>query len=158
MMSLKILCVNCRGLNGEKKREDVLDHLNKMNYDIYCLQETHFVTELEEGIKTKWEGTWFFDNHTSQSRGVAILFRKKFSPKKLECENLKKVKDSEGTGRCVMAEFCGTEGKQYVLCCIYAPSDKDIKEFFEKLQDDIDKLSCENIILCGDFNLVLIQN
>lgn len=155
-MSLKILSVNCRGLNGKKKRELVFDHLNKMNYDIYCLQETHFVTKLETNIKREWKGTWFFDNHTSQSRGVAILFRKKVFAKKLKCENLKQVKDSEG--RCLMIEFCGTEKKQYVLCCIYAPCDKDTPDFFENLQDDINDLCCENIILCGDFNVVLNQN
>lgn len=75
-MSLSILSLNCNGLRNKEKRKRVFDYLNQMNYDIYCLQETHFDKDLEETVKGEWNGTWFFDNLTNKSGGVAILFRK----------------------------------------------------------------------------------
>lgn len=155
-MSFRILSVNCNGLKTDQRREEVFDYLKQMDYDIYCLQETHFIDKKEETIKREWNGTWFFDNHTSQSRGVAILFRKAVSVKKLEITNLEN--EEEIRGRCLMVEICTEKKKRYVLGCIYAPSAKDTPSFFENLHKDINEFGCENIILCGDFNSVLNQD
>lgn len=75
-LSLRILSLNCNGRRNKKKRKEVFDYLNQMNYDIYCLQETHFNKDLEETVKGEWDGTWFFDSLRNASGGVAILFRK----------------------------------------------------------------------------------
>lgn len=144
-MSLKILSVNCNGLKGEDKRKCVFNYLNKMNCDIYCLQETHFINNLEETIKREWNGTWFFSNYTNISSGVAILFTKAAAfGRKPYCDD---------KGRCLIVEFC-TEKKWYLLCCIYGYNE-DRSDFFENLWQKIDDFNCENIIICGDFNLVL---
>ena len=49
MAELKILTYNVQGLGGISKRTDIFDFLKKLNFDIYCLQETHFTdTVLEQ--------------------------------------------------------------------------------------------------------------
>lgn len=118
-MSLKILSVNCNGLKTESRRKEVFGYLKQMHYDIYCLQETYLVTELEETVKGEWDGSWFFDNFTNRSRGVAILFSKAVTVGEQKSNNLKE--DDNLRGRCLMIKFCA-EKKWYLLCCIYAPS------------------------------------
>lgn len=142
-MSLRILSLNCNGLRNKKKRKEVFDYLKNMNYDIYCLQETHFIG-MEETVNEEWDGTWFFHSLTNFSGGVAILFRKAavFGDKKTVDE-----------GRCLMIEFF-TGNKWYLLCCIYGYN-KDKPVFYEEMKKAVDEFHCENVIICGDFNLVL---
>ena len=51
-VDLKILTYNVQGIGGISKRTDVFDYLQNMNFDIYCLQETHFKDEDEILIRT----------------------------------------------------------------------------------------------------------
>lgn len=151
-MSLKILSVNCNGVRGSKnktktknKRDSVFKYLKEMDYDIYCLQETHFTKDFENTVKEEWDGTWFFSHNTNRSSGVAILFTKAAA---FGDKNYCDVK-----GRCLMIEFC-TEKKWYLLCCIYGYNE-DKPDFYKNLLEKINEFSCENVIICGDFNLVL---
>lgn len=48
MNELKIVSLNCRGLNNSNKRRDVLDYLGKTKGDIYCLQDVHWNERLIE--------------------------------------------------------------------------------------------------------------
>lgn len=151
-MSLKILSANCRSLNGRRKRENVFDYLKKLNYDIYCLQETRFVSGMEKTVEKDWGGDCFFSCSGSESRGVAILFRKAFAVEY-------KYELFEEDGNYFLLEFITEEKKRFLLGCIYGPSgnDKPSAEFFKNLQKCIDEFDCENIILCGDFNATLNQ-
>jgi exonuclease III len=45
---VKFLTVNCQGLGNIEKRKDVFPFLKSKNYDIYCLQDTHFTSEIEK--------------------------------------------------------------------------------------------------------------
>lgn len=49
MAELKILTYNIQGVGGRSKRTDVFDYLKNLNFDIFCLQETH-VTDKEENF------------------------------------------------------------------------------------------------------------
>lgn len=151
-MSLKILSANCRSLNGRRKRENVFDYLKKLNYDIYCLQETRFVSGMEKTVEKDWGGDCFFSCSGSESRGVAILFRKAFA-----VENKHVLFEEDGNY--FLLEFITEEKKRFLLGCIYGPSgnDKPSANFFRYLQKYIDQFDCENIILCGDFNATLNQ-
>lgn len=51
---LKILNVNCQGLGETNKRKDVLNHLKAKNYNVYFIQDTHFVNTNENLIQTQW--------------------------------------------------------------------------------------------------------
>lgn len=44
---LRILTVNCQGLGESSKRKDVLNHPKAKNYNIYFIQDTHFVNTNE---------------------------------------------------------------------------------------------------------------
>lgn len=48
MSNLKIFSYNFRGLNDSIKRRDVFNLFNTKKADILCLQETHFVKDLEK--------------------------------------------------------------------------------------------------------------
>lgn len=144
-MSLSILSLNCNGLRKKEKRKEVFRYLYRMNYDIYCLQETHFMG-IEKTVEKDWNGTWFFDSLTNKSGGVAILFRKAVA-----FVDVKTV----DKGRCLMIEFFTGE-KRCLLCCIYGYNeDKPLEEFFNQVEKKVDEFCCENVILCGDFNQVL---
>lgn len=73
---LKILTVNCQGLGEYKKRSDVLNYLKDKNHNIYFLQDTHFTCDEEQNIQIFWGGKIYFGSFRSNSRGVAILFKK----------------------------------------------------------------------------------
>ena len=69
---LKILTVNCQmqGLGDINKRRDVF----KIKYNIYFLQDTHFVLKDENFIRTQYGREAFFCSYKSYSSGVEILF------------------------------------------------------------------------------------
>ena len=49
-----------------------------MNFDIFCLQDTHFTTDPEIHIRNRWEENCHFSAAPqSNARGVAIFFTKK---------------------------------------------------------------------------------
>ena len=83
--SLKICSYNCRGLNNTKKRYDLLSLFKEKNVDILCLQETHFFADIETKIYQQWEGNSFFSHGNSNSKGVAISFKKGVDIKDLSC-------------------------------------------------------------------------
>ena len=41
-----------------------------------------------------------------------------------------------------------------MICCVYGPNN-DSPTFYTKLQEHIDDFQIDNVIICGDFNLVL---
>lgn len=147
-MSLKILSVNCRGLHGDDKRINFFKCLKEMNYDIYCLQDTHFTTTLVDNIKKSWKGTWFFSCNSSTKRGVAIIFGKA-----LKIFDVETKTDLEN-GNYVMVKFNTKIRKSILLCSVYGPNE-DNPSFYNKLQENLKSFKCESVILCGDFNLVL---
>ena len=53
---LKMVYYNCQGLIMKEKRGDVLNYLYSKVYNIYCLQDTHFVEQDEVQIKNQWQG------------------------------------------------------------------------------------------------------
>lgn len=147
-MSLRYcqLIVKVWGYQQTKRR---FNYLRGMNYNIYCLQDTHFTPEKENDIRNMWDFNCFFSSFSSNSRGIAILFSNNFDVK---------VHKEKGDvdGNYLMLDFT-TEEKRLLLCCLYGPNN-DNPAFYEKLQENINGFKCENVILCGDFNLVLKPN
>ena len=76
MADLKILTYNVQGIGGISKRTDIFEFLQNLDFDIYCLQETHFPDEEEALIRTQWNNDCNFSNYKSNAQGVAILFNK----------------------------------------------------------------------------------
>lgn len=139
------ISLNVCGLSSPEKRKDVLNFLKQKRYSIYFLQDTHFIKKEENYIRTQWGFECFFSSFNSQSRGVAILFNNNFE------YTLHKVHPDEAGNRLIIE--ISIQGKKFTLINIYGPN-KDTPEFYENIQQTITD-SQNNIILAGDFNLIL---
>ncbi len=119
--------------------------------EILCfLQETHS-TELREDTWIKeWGGHIIYSHGTSRSKGVAIMMKKHFY------DNVKDiVRDMNGRFVIIVLEY---GGKKYTLSIIYAPTqnyENEQIELINNLQDKFVQQQYENIIIGGDFNIVL---
>ena len=78
MNEINILSANCQGLGDWGKRKDVFAYLHSKKYNIYCLQDTHFTSEIENRIRCEWGFECHFSSYRSNSRGVAILLNNNF--------------------------------------------------------------------------------
>ena len=146
-MDLKVCSLNVRGLRDRLKRREMFNWLRKKNYSIYMLQEVHC---LENTIISVWSAKWgyktLFGCCTSARRGVAILFNDNF--------NLQVQRSySDPNGRFIICDII-TDNKCMTMAVLYAPNDDDpsfLLNFFDHLND----FKCDEVIIGGDFNLVL---
>ena len=147
MTELKILSYNTQGLGGIKKQIDVFQYIKNKNFDICCLQDTHFTESQEIYIRNRWDGNCYFSPAAqANARGVAIFFAKNVDYK------IHTVKqDTEGNYLILdLSIFI----KRLTLATIYGPN-KDNPIFFRDLFSNIQSLENDSYIICGDFNLVL---
>ena len=146
MVELSIKSINIRGLRNNYKRKSVFDDLASTQCDIIFLQETHCTNELEASWQREWKNKVIFCNGTAQSAGVALLFKSSLCYKNY-------LSDNEGRLQIIDIEL---RSKTICLVNIYAPNkDKDRASFFEKLFHLLQNRYYDEIILGGDFNLVL---
>ena len=121
-LNLTICSHNCRGLNDYSKRKDVFHFLRAKKYDIYLLQDTHFLKEKEPFIRSEWGSEIIFNSYSSQSRGVAILFSNNIDFKVHEI-----FKDEKGNLLILDISVCD---KKITLVNLYGPNSDD-PEFYE---------------------------
>ena len=145
--SISIISVNCQGLGNPQKRRDVFHFWKLKKYDILFLQDTHFEKKLEKYITAEWGYQAFFASNNSVSRGVAILFNNTF-----EFRIKKVIKDNEN-GNYLLISIT-TKNVDYLLVNIYGPN-KDNPDFYNKLNHNIVDFRCANVIVAGDWNIVL---
>lgn len=144
---LKVLTVNCQGLNEFNKRKDVFRNLRMKNYNIYFLQDTHFNEKEEMLIQSQWGSKVFFNSYKTNSRGVAILLNNNFEYK---VHNV--YKDDSGNYLILDTTI---ENMNLLLVNIYGPN-LDTPNFYSKIKEKIDScLNTQHIIMGGDFNLVM---
>ena len=146
--TLTISSFNCQGLGNHQKRRDIFHFLRKKQHSIYCIQDTHFEKKMEQYIKAEWGYECFFSSYRSNARGVAILFNNNFEFK------VNKV-ESDSQGNFIIISFT-TNDKELLLVSIYGPN-KDDPAFYEELSNRIKNYGNNNVILVGDFNMVLEQ-
>ena len=150
MAELKILSFNTQGLGGIKKQKDVFQYLNDKNFDIYCLQDTHFTNSDEMHIRNRWDGKCFFGPAPqSNARGVAIFFNKN-----VDCKIHKHKHDTDGNFLILDITIWD---KRLTLVNIYGPN-KDEPKFYENVFNCIAEMENDTYIICGDFNLTLDQD
>ena len=75
---IKILSVNCQGLNSYTKRRDVFTFLREKHFNIYCLQDTHFTKNIEKAVYAQWGYTAYFSSFASNAIRTAILINTNF--------------------------------------------------------------------------------
>ena len=120
-----------------------------MKSNIYCLQDTHFTKDIENRVRCEWGFDAYFSSFSSNSRGVCILFNNNF-----EYKVTGQISDPNGNYLILDVKI---DSKQIILCSVYGPN-QDTPSFFSDLLAIIDSYNQENIIICGDFNLVLQTN
>ena len=148
--SLIIESLNVNSIGQFNKRNQVFNHLKKRKTHIHILVDTRIDPKNESVVKTEWGGPAFFSSFSSNQRGVAILF-----DKGVPIKVLKTTKDDNGNFLKLIIEY---DSKKILLGGVYGPN-QDSPDFYrnivfhEILNDDPDQ-----IILAGDFNLVLNQD
>lgn len=110
------------------------------------IQEAHCTENKSNIWRAEWGYQAFFSSCTSAKAGVGILFNNNF--------NLKVLKTySDPDGRFIIIDI-ETDERKLTLANIYAPND-DNPSYFRKIYDHLLNFNCEEIIMGGDFNLVL---
>lgn len=147
MTNLRILSCNVQGLQGAEKRSDVFEYIKSKDFDIYCLQDTHFLHENEAGIIDQWGNSkTVFSNFKSNSRGVAILFNKN-----TDLKIHKNVADNNGNFIIIDITIYN---QRFTLVNLYGPN-SDSPNFFSQISEHIDDIGNTDTIICGDYNCVL---
>ena len=145
-MSLNILSLNVRGLATPAKRLVVLRELERSNYDLFLLQETHVSTKrLADEIARSWPGQCFWSFGRGQSAGVALFVSPRFSG-----QISRFLFDSDGR---VLSALVLLGPLSFNVVNIYAPNTvSERKTFFERLHDYF--ISNGSRIIAGDFNCI----
>ena len=146
MSNITISSLNVRGLGNNDKRRAIFQWLRKKTFSIYMLQEVHCTDRSFEIWAAEWDYTAFFSGIASNKAGVAILLNNNFTFKVL-----RQLCDKEG--RYIIIDL---EVGELILTIgnIYAPN-KDDPVFFQNICEQMIMFRCEEIILGGDFNLVM---
>ena len=145
-MNLQIASLNVRGIGDKQKRREMFNWLKAKNISIYFLQEVHCTENTTSFWKAEWGYKTLFSCCSSAKGGVAILFNNNFA---FEIERI----FLDTNGRFIICDI-KTEGKYITLATLYAPiNDEPI--FFQDFFDHLLDFRCEDLIIGGDFNLVL---
>ena len=145
-MALTIASLNVRGLRDNIKRREVFNWLRAKKFSIYMLQEVHSTENTNHVWSAEWGYQTIFSTYKSNKAGVCILFNNNFN---LQIEKL----FIDPSGRFIICDIKANE-KCLTLANIYAPNEDDqafFLDFFEHLTD----FKCDDVIIGGDYNLVL---
>jgi len=143
--NLLITSINVQGIGDTNKRRDVLNCLKSKHSNIVCLQDTHLTEKYLFFTRSIWGYECYFNNFSSQSRGVAIFINNNFdySFQKMETDD---------QGNFIILHFLSYE-KDITLFCIYGPN-KDEPVFYESIKNKLSTIE-NDCIFVGDFNLVM---
>ncbi len=114
------------------------------------MQETHSTLSTESMWKNQWGGNCLFAHGESNSRGVAILFKKDLPLRIIE-------KEIDPEGRYIWAKV-EIQGNGMVLLNIYAPnSETEQIKFYQQITDLLQNKQNTHlpIMVGGDFNCVI---
>ena len=147
MTSIKIESINCRGIRNKGKRVDIFNKAREEHIHILCLQETHITAKDLNTIKNEWNVTFHISGNETNSGGVLIAIDNNFE---YICHN--NITDPHGRYLILDIELVGVA--RLLLINIYAPNE-DEPQFFENLFNIIESLDTKNLIIVGDWNLVI---
>ena len=144
------------------KRKKLALEVNVTKREIIFLQETHSTKGCEPFWKKDFKMSHSFYCHgTSAARGVAILLNLKESFEIIQINNLDTFSDPNGRliGVCIKYK-----NKKIGLINCYAPNvnnSRHVRDDYLQFLTEVDQLLdlmtglCDNIIVGGDFNLIL---
>ena len=128
-----------------KKRKALYQHLRDNKIDIAFLQETHCTEEKGYCWQNECGHRCYWSYGTTQSKGVGIILRnKKISVNKYFADQ---------QGRFLIMDI-DIENNNLLLSCVYGPNG-DNPDFFKDFFQQLDSFENVNMIIGGDFNIVL---
>ena len=144
----KIGSLNVRGLRDRLKRQEMFDWLRRKKFSIYMymLQEVHCSEITIPVWSAEWGCKTICSCCISAKGGIAILFNNNFDFQ-LERTYV------DPNGRFIICDIT-TDKKCVTIATLYMPNEDD-PNFFSKFFDHLNDFECDNIIIGGDFNLVL---
>ena len=149
MATTTIESINCRGLRDPKKRADFFMKAKEEHVDVLCLQETHLKIDDLTTIKDEWNVNFYIAGRDSNAGGVLIAISDTFE------FNIHSVKKDD-LGRYIIIDLEITGVARLLLINLYAPND-DSPKFFKDLFGQIEESDTKNLMMIGDWNLVLNQ-
>ena len=143
---IKVISLNCQGLGIQTKRREILHNLRSKNFSIISLIDTHISKDQQRRVTLEWGYQTFYSSYSSQSRGVAILFNNNFEFKLHSFYN-----DTAGNLLILDIEI---EKHRITFVTLYGPNNDD-PAFYEFVQRKIIQIGNNDIIINGDWNLLL---
>ena len=148
-MDLIIGSINTRGLGDRFKRREIFNWLKCKKLSVYFIQEAHCMQDNTQDWRAEWGYQALLSCCSSNKAGVAILFNNNFSFHIFKAY-------ADPMGRFIICDLT-INGKYITLASIYAPHE-DNPNFFTSVFNQLLDFKCEEIIVGGDFNLVLDVN
>ena len=127
-MNYSICSSNVRGLGQKHKRKQIFNFLEKKDFKICKLQETHSKPEFEPLWTRECKQHIFFSGRSSTSGGVCIIVRKSLQFKLIYHKEI-----IPGKMQALKLEL---DDRAIVLINIYGPNNDDAS-FFETLYDHL---------------------
>lgn len=137
---------NVKGVNEPVKRGKVLSHLKSLKADIMFLQETHLKNAAHNKLRCRWINQVYYSTFSAKTRGVAIVIKND-----IPFRHTSTIADKNGRYVLVTGEL---HAIPIILLNIYGPNHDD-PEFYRKVFSLIPDIPNGNLIIGGDFNLVL---
>ena len=154
---MKILSLNCRGLNDLREMKKLFLWLKDLDIDIICLQETFCTSKLQSIFDSCWKGHVAHSiTDSAHSRGVAIMFKYDMNVNILNSHACK-----DGRKVMVNVRIGNDENNELAIVSVYAPNAQNSrKDFFRQLSTWISKYAAntENVLVAGDFNCCKCTN
>ena len=147
-MDHSICSFNVRGLGQKTKRKQIFNFLEKEEFKICLLQETHSKPDLESLWKRECKHHILFSGRSSNSGGVCILVKKS--------SQFKLIYHKEIIPGKIQALKLNIDDHDVVLINVHGPNND--ASFFETLYDFLGENDEEEYIIGGDFNTVLNSN
>ena len=146
MDKLRIGSLNVRGLRDFSKRKEVFKYMKNKGLHVLCIQETHSTADEELLWKQQWgAGCTYYSHGSNLARGVAVFC----SDSKVQTKAI--YYDTEGR-YVIINVVC--KNYQTNIINIYAPNN-DNPTFYSAMANKICELQLSELIIIGDFNLVL---
>ena len=152
--SLCICTFNTRGMRNRKKCKTILKTLKKKSYDVIALQEMHLMHNDLHLAKNNWGGHIEYAAGTNRSKGIGLLFSKKF-----ESEQIDKLFSNDR----ILLIKVKLKSCDLFFCNVYAPTVDSEKinfyiDFYDVITAKIGEENLDKLICLGDFNAVIDNN
>lgn len=143
--SIKIMSLNCGGVNNFIKARRILNYLKTHKTDIAILQESHLKNNTNILLKSSYFPTWFAAPGTNKSRGVMILISKH-----IDFVHTKTFQDPNGRFLFVNGTL---NSVNTTLAAIYAPNSGQLS-FIRNTLEELEKFREKSLILGADLNSI----